>query len=425
MNLFSRLKVALAPATLVALAACSHGVQIAQHAEDYNRTVETAENSMLLLNIVRAAKGYPMHFTRISSINSNLESTIQASPQLPLGSNGQESYLNGLLLRTASKPSIAFEVLDGQKFFNGILAPVSDQTFDLFQHQGWDIPTLMNVFVERLTVYEHTDGKQGEFVCEIVNDPEDPASFAAFNAFVELADGNLTPNAEPVASNFGPSLSKSVIANAEALLQLKGTGLKLVESGDGNTFQLQTSGTRESYRLDTVAISKEKLQSLRVAQNVRRRNAGNDAKAQARAKRGCTSDDVSQLSLGEAEGENADTSGVQQKLVAIATLRSAQSMLFYLGELTRIDIAPKKRISADELAQLRSTGANRYWEVAAGGLTSSAVRVAHNRVTYTIPEGVDSTLSTLKMLSLVRQVFALHVESPKAPEGPTTLRLIN
>ena len=55
-----------------AVAACSFDEGIAERAVKYSKTVEEANNSLLLLNILRARDRRPMHFTAISQVRGSL-----------------------------------------------------------------------------------------------------------------------------------------------------------------------------------------------------------------------------------------------------------------------------------------------------------------------------------------------------------------
>ena len=61
------------------LAACSFDQRIADHAVKYNKTVEEANNSLLLLNILRARDRRPMHFTAISQVRGSLSQSSSGS----------------------------------------------------------------------------------------------------------------------------------------------------------------------------------------------------------------------------------------------------------------------------------------------------------------------------------------------------------
>ena len=112
-----------------ALAACSYNERIADHAVDYNKTVEEMNNSLLLLNILRAKDRQPMHFTALTQVlgRLTLKSTGSLGLRIPFGgpSAGNIFPLTPEFeLSETSSPSFTVATLDKQDFMKGILSPI-------------------------------------------------------------------------------------------------------------------------------------------------------------------------------------------------------------------------------------------------------------------------------------------------------------
>src|SRR5206468_2010092 len=63
-------------AFLLALAGCSLAEPIARQAIDYNATIETAANTLLIRNVLRARDNAPLHFTSLPQIRGSLSAGL-------------------------------------------------------------------------------------------------------------------------------------------------------------------------------------------------------------------------------------------------------------------------------------------------------------------------------------------------------------
>ena len=57
---------------LISGSGCSLSVPLAQQAIDYNTSIETAANTVLLRNVLRARDNAPLHFTSIPQVRGSL-----------------------------------------------------------------------------------------------------------------------------------------------------------------------------------------------------------------------------------------------------------------------------------------------------------------------------------------------------------------
>lgn len=411
-------KMAMGLACSAMLAGCSHGVQIEEHALDYNRTVENSENAMLLLNIVRAAKRRPMHFTRISALQSTLSSSAGLGPELPFGSDSTENYAKGLSLSVASSPTVTYAVLNSKEFFNGILTPVSDQTFDLFRSQGWDLNLLMHLLVERVELFEATEEngkpKRGQPICIVENEPRTIEPLRAFEAIVQFASKNVQ-RGQPVAGTaFGPKLDGGKIDNAKALALLKETGLSLVTLKDEDTgnatgkYQLNTPSAKRRYKIRDFKVQSAAVERVR----------DDVGSSSGQLGRPCNADEIGKLVDNVIYNTKSPARG-EVLVEADVFLRSVQAMMYYLGELSRVDLGTAKPGEIE--AGVQELGANNLWNVSIANDTTGAVTVQHGSSWYSIGE---DQYDTLQMLTLIRQLYAINVAASKAPAGPTILQVV-
>ena len=384
--------------------ACSHATQITQHAGHYNDTLASVEDEMMLKNILRAAKRRKMHFTRLQSFSGAMRSQVSVNANLRAGADGAtEAFFSPLSALTYSSPSYAMTALNSKSFFNGIMAPVTPTTFDLFADQGWDIAILMSIFIESVTVTSDNE-KAKDFRCTIENDPE--KDMQRFTEFVRIASRVIRrENIDEETNPFGPPIPASNIQSGQELEALKNTGLTL-KKVSASTYQLQDPTSKRAYVVDTVGLPVDLLISL-------------DAEGQA-----CSLQNISALLPAgytvDATKAKADQGRV--KLRAEAKLRSAQGMIFYLGELSRFDIRNPDAVPGEG----QNVGPNKYWSITDTPEFGSALSARVQGLGYiSIPDGTEYTESTLRMMTLVQQVFDLNTASDEAPKVTPVIRVVN
>ena len=127
------------------LSAWSFSGEIGQHAIEYNNAVAKSENEMLLRNIIRASKGRPMHFTRISEISGSLKGTGEAS--LANLFKGGEEVL-GLKATGETNPTFGVQILNGQKFFESFVQPLEPRLFIAYAEAGYSFDVLAIMLIE-------------------------------------------------------------------------------------------------------------------------------------------------------------------------------------------------------------------------------------------------------------------------------------
>ncbi|MDQ5986397.1 MAG: hypothetical protein CSYNP_02121 [Syntrophus sp. SKADARSKE-3] len=114
---------------------------------DFNVVVENSQNQMLLRNILRASKRYPLYFTSFNLLRGNLSYNVSTGTlNIPFGSIGtgyNGAYSIGPTASMSTSPSFDLAVLDNQEFYTRHNAPVPMCTLDYYWHQGWPKQMLM------------------------------------------------------------------------------------------------------------------------------------------------------------------------------------------------------------------------------------------------------------------------------------------
>lgn len=389
---------------LLGLSACSHSAQIAEHAGHYNDTLAIVEDEMMLKNILRAAERRKMHFTRLQSFTGSLSSSASLTSNLRAGADGAtEAFFNPLTLEASSSPSYSLSALNSKEFFNGILSPVPPSTFDLFINQGWSFDVLLSIFVDSIEVKSKNEGTLS-ITCVIKNDPLN--DMRRYAEFVKVAANFVEKEVRDKKEKpYGPAMPAKEIRNGVQLAALKNTGLDLKKLDSGE-YQLHSTTKSEAYKIDTVKYPADILVNL---------NDQDDP---------CSVENISTLtSPGYEIDQNRDIEN--QELIELevsAKLRSAQAMIFFLGELSRYDL---RNLESGEKS-IHNVGANKYWNVAGGSQVNSVLSASVRGIgSIHIPSNHDFTDSTLRMLTLVQQVFDLNTASDKAAAVTPVIRLVN
>lgn len=443
------------------LSACSHGVQIAEHADQYNNTVEQVENRMLLKNVVRASKRMPLHFTRIADVKGSLNTTASTgSFALPsLGANGTgEAYSAAPSFSTSSSPSYTMQVLASEEFFKGIMTPVNIETMRFFVDQGWPIPILMFLFVERIDVsFPGSDGSGEISLCSIDNDPLNDQRWEEFEAAINVIEGRGTFKKQNKNAAFGPIYKKADLT-VEDLVLINDAKFKLADVSDrkkdgslkiGATemFQVKRASSSEFIDLNVPGIKRAALAQLQASAAA---NAGN-----------CPTDDIYLLAIAPdgrnvadqflAQEERTESRARLQKFIpergdktttinARLQLRPALNQIYFLGELLRYQRVMKRpRISkllARDCLVANADGSCADWgnaknsrvrelrnpmalfNATTDAASAPSIRVNVTGENYTVP-AYPNVGRTTQFLTLVRQIFQLNISEENFPTSQT------
>jgi hypothetical protein len=232
---------------LLSLAACSFAEPVARQAIAYNTAVETAANTLLIRNVLRARDNAPLHFTSIPQIRGSLSVGLAQpgafGPAGPMAQNGA-----GLGLQALTSPSFDVAALDTQDFTRGLLEPLPPQLFRYFAERGVSEQLLALLLLE--SVDDETNGQR------IPNDPRcwferpdcpqqiDPAAIE--RAFLTTTGAGryffylytaLTP--------IGPPLSPAAASDPALLTVMEERHLRLLPTGNGQ-YQLYHAEPREA-----------------------------------------------------------------------------------------------------------------------------------------------------------------------------------
>jgi hypothetical protein len=164
------------------LAGCGTFNGLTVTAVDYNLAVEREHNRLILLNIVRAMHRQPMHFTELSLLRGS--DTVTLGLTTSYGTSTELPFKYVPAFGASTSPSFDLAVLSSKEFVRGLLTPFTVRAVDYYWNQGWPRELVFLLFVEKMFI----DKKQYD------NYPLDPAKFIDFQRKMRelLWNRNLT-----------------------------------------------------------------------------------------------------------------------------------------------------------------------------------------------------------------------------------------
>jgi hypothetical protein len=368
--------------------------KIAGTSTDYNLIVEKVQNEVLLLNIVRASKRYPMYFTGFSALRGNMAYSFgSGSMTVPFGRVGtglDGAYSIAPSVSFTNNPNFDVVVWDAKEFSSGLMAPVTMETIDYYLQQGWPREILWHLFVNRIQIAE--DGKS----VTLNNYPPNKAEFDKFKTYLRaIIDCRMED--EEVTENIGPKIPASRAGDLEQLIEVQKSGLKLADNQDG-TYQLTSRSTLPYFNCGGSLLGA---------------GAGPGAERGPAAKR---------YRLNIAKRIEGDALPAQGPGAAITIfVRSPEAILYYLGEIVRAETG--KDGFTPEIG-LGGCGPDSHVPLfvattAPEARPGAAVTVDYEGVPYSIPrsDANDRCHSdgSMHVLSLISELIAQQESASTAP----------
>ncbi|MBI0536451.1 hypothetical protein D9599_12780 [Roseomonas sp. KE2513] len=392
-------------------AGCSLGDTIGRHGIAYNGSVQTATDTVLLLNVLRARDQAPLHFTEVGAIHGSLSLSAALGYDLSNVNGGTEPAL----IATTS-PSFDIAPLDRQEFARGLLRPIDPALLRLLSDQGWPAQLLLHLLVSRFD-----EGPGGRIA---VNDPRrrqdlDPATRAAcareglaarapcdpFQAMVDAITGHgpLQFNGYTRLVPVGPRLTRAEAIAPENLTTARQPGMTMRQDGTG--WQLYRAlpqlvvcvpggaGNGTPGRYTALALDNDAPQASPMSQE------GSP----------CTADEVADRPSGAGE---AATPGVSWYL------RSVDEVLRYLGEVQR-----REEAGIPYRINIGAAGTPRLFRLWSERPTRPRLSAEYQGRPWWVAEYDEGEDLTLRVLALTTQLLNLQKSASEIPSAGT-LRLV-
>ena len=297
----------------VFLVNCIRVADLSHSALRYNEAVEEAQNRMLLLNVVRAKMFRPMYITDLTKLSGSIKLDINSGgietdfgPYIKDLVKGKDALTSGKLTPSVDyvqNPTFDVNVLSNQEFMKGFTSPCTKDLLAYYWEQGWPPEFLLYLFVHDVDDVELVEGNKKKVHYENYPDPFDPdlRKLERFGTWVtKFVRSN--PRFVRIDVKIGPCLDKDAVGDLGELVKATKEGLSVA-------------------KVDTMWQLKKQDQDLILM-------AG--AKAD-----GHESDEE------KCESQKCEAP-VDKDSGPTLHLRSPEGILFYLGELMRVEHNSKK-----------------------------------------------------------------------------------
>ena len=373
----------LAAVVALMLGGCATPTVLSDRAIDYNETIARAADSQLLLNVVRAAYRNPTHYSAISQLR-DLRSTEQSaslSGQFPFGADASRlfSLSPNVTARSSQTPSFDVAPLDTRASALGLFRPVEPQTFVTYWQQGWARSILLSLFIDYVTLNAaarqacHLEPSYGQ----VDNGAYDLEKFERAQRVFDCLHDVLQVNEKTEVEAALSRVDLPALEVFKALPSLAEKGFRVTDHGGDATRTVSVRKTKNTW--DFVL-------------NWRGRNAPVTLTS----------------SAGRPRISESGPPAVGMRL------RSVEGMVFYLGELLRLQLdegqAPTVRFGRDGERTLFRV------HLDAAGAPGDRIEVGFLGRTFSIgrhPVAGDATLITLSLLS---QLFSQYRENTDLPK---------
>jgi hypothetical protein len=185
------------------LPGCSLTPLIDSNVTDYFEVSDQAANRIILLNILRAKDGAPLHFNELSLVRGQVSATATLSAISPFGPemHATSPRANASLGGTVSSaPSFDVGSLDTQDFTKGVMAPISPATFKFFLDEGIDHRLVLLLLLRGI----RTPGNQ-----ELVLNAPESSRFVCYSEKLTDLPANGIPSKYRIIANEDPCDSDS------------------------------------------------------------------------------------------------------------------------------------------------------------------------------------------------------------------------
>jgi hypothetical protein len=324
---------ALALMATVALSGCSVHQRLATQAVSFNLALEKSQNEMLLLNVIRAKDRLPMYLTGMSTLTGNVQTTLGATAggsytRARGGAVGAamdtltHAYTPSATASEMENPTYSLTVLDTQEFMRGFMSPLGKDTLAYYWDQSWPGPVLLYLLVERI---EERTGKEKPVQVwdnyPNVNQDELDDLTVFGNKIRDFLAKKPTIEQTSAPEGIGPKLPVDNLQDLEELVKMTKEKLVVTRCNDHAFYRLQNMRTDFGFTFhpqgkpDVVEPDKPKPDPC-------------DENASVGTS---TSDDPL------AEKKDRVATRMEDKSTLTFVLRSPEALLYYLGELMRVE----------------------------------------------------------------------------------------
>lgn len=385
----------------LALAGCAFGPQMQRVAIDQNAMIADTANELMVVNILRARNREPLHFTSIAKAtgSATLSGTMSGDVGIQGATAVETTGSTGGLTSIATTPGVEvftpalqasivtgsnldIAVFDTQEFYQGITTSLTSAQVAHYLHQGWPPELLMYLMIESV---EFVPAAGGSPMIDIAwkNDPDDHGAMKRFADFVAQYPIDLGVREEEI--DYVAPVSDFSGSKLADFLQLDGKRFTIADRkiGENKTerWLVRMSGGGDDVVVSSLHKAADGVAGCPAAPDAKPPAKGADTSALPEAVPPADTAPNYKLFSTEMKSGPSDhaifAQGVKTEGADCVdgtfqiTLRSAEGIIYYLGETLRegnympeIDDIPllsiERRRPADIFVQARFRGENWY-----------------------------------------------------------------
>ena len=139
----------------LALTGCLSPITLNRAVTTYDEAITDAISKQLLINIARAHRHQPIHFTGVSNIAATFDFRVSAGATPALTGEASRGLMPIFGGSVAENPTISIVPIEGEEFTKRLLTPFQETKFLLLLRQRYDIDLLLRLMAQELRVAEN------------------------------------------------------------------------------------------------------------------------------------------------------------------------------------------------------------------------------------------------------------------------------
>jgi len=139
----------------LAVTGCLSPITLNRAVTSYDEAVTDAISKQLLINIARAHRHQPIHFTGVSNIAATFDFRISAGATPALTGEGSRALMPIFGGSVAENPTISIVPIEGEEFTKRLLTPFQETKFILLLRQRYDIDLLLRLMTQELRMKQN------------------------------------------------------------------------------------------------------------------------------------------------------------------------------------------------------------------------------------------------------------------------------
>jgi hypothetical protein len=211
---------ALAHLSLSTLGGCAVVDQYGSRATEYNEQTTASKNSIVLLNILRAAYREPLQFTDVTTVTGTASAQGSLSADIPVRIGGTGFTAPNLMILNPSAtvtggPNFSVANLSTQEFYRGLQSSIDTQVIDTYVASGVSLNLLLPLLISEIKLEEQ------DKVRILRNTGSTYESYVDFRKVIaELVGKGFYIETTPTDEEIGPTLTRDEASNPKLLAAL-------------------------------------------------------------------------------------------------------------------------------------------------------------------------------------------------------------